>query len=574
MQLGRRAQILLIIAVGLVVYYPVIFAEFCTVDDVVMVEAYQAVHSWSLKGLFIPGSGAGLYYRPLIAASFLVDRFLLQLDPVWLHLHNVALHLLNALLVYWLSLSLLRFKQAKMEWLPLTTALVFCLHPIVTESVDWISGRTDLLAAAFVLSSAVVLLRFRTSRRNGWLVLSLGLFLLGTLSKEVSLAFLPGWLLILTAKEGDAESETSVRFRQYRVFLLAGIATMLLFFLLRSLAFTANVGRIGMTLISIRNSPGHAVGVILGAFGFYMKKVVIPLPLSFAIVEVDPLYQLLALPLIVFCAYLLSRRSLPSALYLAGVFLIAPSFLIAFNQIAWTPFAERYVYLPTAFMTVSLLFYLGERLAARPQLVRLLVIVLLPVMAATTMARNITWHSNYALFKDTAEKSPDFPEMHLLYASKLIEHREFDSALVQAKQASANSNFGFDERAELYVADILLLQGKTDEAIGVTERVLKKQKERSIAALQHLVSLWQHKVQQAAVGTGESFCNGKLLESYRRLYAQTKDSSLLYRMGGVSLALRHTADARGYFQRTLDSSTADGTLKRLAGKALARLGER
>lgn len=569
MQLGRRAQILLIVAVGLAVFYPVIFAEFCYVDDVGMIQDLRSIDSWSLKRIFIPGNATGMYYRPLIHGSFLVDRFLLDLDPVWLHLHNVTLHLLNALLVYCLALSLLSFRKARMEWLPITAALGFCLHPIVTESVGWVSGRTDLLASAFVLSSALMLLRFRMSGRKGWLVLSVFHFLLATLSKEVSLAFFPGMLLILTARGGEGERETGRG--QAWPFFLAGLAALLLFFLFRSLAFSSNESRIGLTLISIGNDLQHAAMVVLGAFGFYMKKVVLPLPLNFAIVEVDPLYQLLALPLVAFCAYLLSRETLVCALFLSGVFLIAPSFVIAFGQIAWTPYAERYLYLPTAFMILAILFYLGEKLSARPRLGRLLVIVLLPLMAATTLARNLTWRTNYGILKDTVEKSPYFPNSRLLYASVLADRGELDAALDHARRSIGAGMLGYDERAELCVAGILQTQGKTDEAIELTELVLKKRQGRSPAALLQLVSLWKDKVTGADASEAAA-CNAKLLESYRLLYAQTKDPLLLYRMGGVSAALGRQEAARSYFRRSIDESPAGSDLKWLAGREIARSG--
>lgn len=574
MQLGRRAQILLIIAVGLAVFYPVLFAEFCRVDDVGMIAGLQSVDSWSLKGIFTPGHATGMYYRPMIHASFLVDRFLLHLDPVWLHLHNVTLHLINALLVYCLALSLLSFRKARMQWLPLTAALSFCLHPIVTESVDWVSGRTDLLASAFVLSSAVMLFRFRlsSSKGTGYLIISILLFLLAILSKEVSLAFFPGMLLILTARGGDGERETGPG--QLRPFILAGLAALLLFFLFRSLAFTSNESRIGMTLSSIGNDLQHAVMVVLGAFGFYMKKIVLPLPLNFAIVEVDPLYQLLALPLIGFCAYLLSRRTMAAALYLSGVFLVAPSFVIAFGQIAWTPYAERYLYLPAAFMIVAMLFWLGERLAARhPQLAGWLALALLPLMATATLTRNFAWRSNYSIIKDTVEKSPYCPETRLLYASLLAERGELDAALVLARNSISASKIGYDERPELSVAGILQKQGKLDEAIAVTEAVLKKQQGRSVAALEQMVSLWQDKV-RLNPDPGAAACNVPLLENYRQLYALSNDTLLLYRMGAVSLSLGQTGAARGYFQDTIDARAAGKDLKQLAGREIARLGDR
>lgn len=571
MQLSRRGQILLIIAVGLAVFYPALFGEFCNVDDVSMISAYSSADSWSLKRLFFPGNGGGLYYRPLIRVSFLVDRILLQHDPVWLHLHNVALHLLNAVLVYYLALSLLSFRKSRMAWFPLISALIFCLHPITTESVDWVSGRTDLLASTFVLSSAIMLVRFRMLRRTGYLIGSLCLFLLAMLSKEVSLAFFPGMLLILSAKDGDQAREPGQG--PARALFLSGSATLLVFFLFRSFAYTSNASRIGMTLSSISNDPGHAVMVVLGAFGFYMKKVLLPLPLNFAIVEVDPLYQLLALPLLAFCAYLLTRRTMVSALYLSGVFLIAPSFLIAFHQIAWTPYAERYIYLPTAFMVIAMCFCLGERLpAARPQLLRWLAFILLPLMAFASVGRNLTWRSNYALMKDTVEKSPYFSETRLLYASQLAKRGELAAALVQAKRSISAYRPRYDERPELSVAEILQLQGKTDEAIAAVEVVLKKEA-RSRAALQQLVSLWQDKVRLSANAGEAAAFNGKLLESYRLLHAETRDPSVLYRMGGVFLALGDTAAARRSFQSVSDATPAGSLLKRFSGNEIARLGD-
>lgn len=569
MQLGRRAQILLIIAVGLAVYYPALLAQLCVIDDFDMVASLGSAE-WSFKSLFMPGSSNGFYYRPLIGLSFLADRYLFEFNPVLLHLHNVLLHILNAILVYCLSHSLVRFRKASRPWFPLAAALVFCLHPVATESVAWISGRTDLLASVFVLASAIMLLQYRMLQQKRYIILSLCLFLLATLTKEVSLAFFPGMVLMLAAKEGESEPETGKRMA--RAFCLAGLATMLLFFLLRSLAFTSSVNRIGMTLVSIKNDPLHAVMVVLGAFGFYMKKIVLPLPLSFAIVEVDPLYQLLALPLIAFCLYLLTRRTMTSALYLCGVFLIAPSFVIAFNQIAWTPYAERYVYLPTTFLVISMLFYLGERLpAAHPQLGRWMVIVLLPVMATATFARNLTWQDNFSLVKDTVGKSPYFLEVRLIYANLLLERGDLGEALLQAKSAISASIVVYDERPELYVAQILASQGQTGEALQVLDQLLKKKKD-SPAALQQMVTIWKDKV-RLSPGPVEAAANSKkLLESYRLLHLQSKDPAHLYNMGLVSASLKQTGSARRFFQRAIASPKLDLNLKEQARKEIVRLG--
>lgn len=77
-------------------------------------------------------------------------------DPLGYHIVNLALHCMNGLLVY----SVVRL----LAWsdLPaLFAAGLFLLHPLQTEAVIYASGRTELLAAFFVLLSMLYYLRER-----------------------------------------------------------------------------------------------------------------------------------------------------------------------------------------------------------------------------------------------------------------------------------------------------------------------------------------------------------------------------------------------------------------------------
>ena len=60
----------------------------------------------------------------------------------------------------------------------------FLVLPSHAKAVTWISGRTDVIAASFMLSSLAAYLHFRLHARVGALGLSLGLFVLGLASKE------------------------------------------------------------------------------------------------------------------------------------------------------------------------------------------------------------------------------------------------------------------------------------------------------------------------------------------------------------------------------------------------------
>ncbi len=156
--LKRRNQIIFITLAVFEIFLPSILAGLCFVDDVQMFKGLLQMHDWNLKNVFTPG---GLYYRPLLSLSFIMDKEFWLLNERVMHLENVFLHLFNVTLVYYLTLTLLADHEKEESVLPLTAALCFGLHPINTEAVNWISGRADLMACTFVLLSTLYLVKFK-----------------------------------------------------------------------------------------------------------------------------------------------------------------------------------------------------------------------------------------------------------------------------------------------------------------------------------------------------------------------------------------------------------------------------
>ena len=95
-----------------------------------------------LTGPPLPGPTGTPYYRPVQALTYLLDYHLWGLTPAGFHLTSVLLHAGTAMLLYRLGGSLLRDARAA-----LVAALLFAVHPIHTEAVTYIAGRSDPLAA-------------------------------------------------------------------------------------------------------------------------------------------------------------------------------------------------------------------------------------------------------------------------------------------------------------------------------------------------------------------------------------------------------------------------------------------
>ena len=129
----------------------------------------------------------GEYRRPLVLLSYTLQGRLGLGSPAALHTANAALHGANAAAVT-LLLAAFGFGHA----LALAAALLFAAHPVVSGSVAYISGRTDLLATFFTL---VALLGAVGPRRAGGLAATtaprtavvVGAVIAAALSKESGL---------------------------------------------------------------------------------------------------------------------------------------------------------------------------------------------------------------------------------------------------------------------------------------------------------------------------------------------------------------------------------------------------
>ena len=83
-------------------------------------------------------------WHPLVWLSFMFDDQLHGLNAGGYHLTNVILHIMSALLLFWLF-----NRMTGTIWRSAFVAALFALHPLHVESVAWIAERKDVLSAFF-----------------------------------------------------------------------------------------------------------------------------------------------------------------------------------------------------------------------------------------------------------------------------------------------------------------------------------------------------------------------------------------------------------------------------------------
>jgi tetratricopeptide (TPR) repeat protein len=184
---NRMFQVLLIVAAGFWIYWPVLHGDWL-MDDVNYITQNPLLRDTAglWKIWFEPGSF--IEYYPLKASVEWIEWNLFGDDTLGYHLTNVVLHVVNALLVW----RLLAKFGLQLAWLG---GLIFAIHPAMIESVAWISELKNTLSLLpFLLAmGAWIDYEERKRQRDYWL--ALGLFLVAMLCK-ISMAPFPVVILL------------------------------------------------------------------------------------------------------------------------------------------------------------------------------------------------------------------------------------------------------------------------------------------------------------------------------------------------------------------------------------------
>lgn len=171
-------------------YYESLPYPFLNLDDPYYITNNSFIRDLTWEGIYKIFSRPIVdNYFPLQILSYALDFQIWHIQPFGYRLHNVALHILNAALVF-----LLLKKIFSNVWVSFFGALFFGLHPVNVESVTWVAERKNVLSFALTLSSFLVYLYYleesRATRMKGLYLITLFLFLLAILAK-VSAVVLP-----------------------------------------------------------------------------------------------------------------------------------------------------------------------------------------------------------------------------------------------------------------------------------------------------------------------------------------------------------------------------------------------
>jgi len=126
----------------------------------------------------------GSFFRPILTITFILSAQVSRLELWGYHLTDIVLHLIASMLVFG-ALKTLGIRHGP----AFVCSLLFCLHPSLTQSVAWISGRNDPLLAVFILPCFIFFVKFIEAPSIKWYLLHMLFFALSMLTKETAIVF-------------------------------------------------------------------------------------------------------------------------------------------------------------------------------------------------------------------------------------------------------------------------------------------------------------------------------------------------------------------------------------------------
>lgn len=222
---------MLIVLTGLITYSNNYNGEFIF-DDFVAIVDNPEVHSLSsITPLLHPSPNTPISGRPVAAITFALNYALGGLDVRGYHLINNLIHILAALTLCGLvrvTLLLPRFSKVygrHAAWYGLAVALVWLVHPMNSETVNYIISRTESLVSLFYLCTLFLAAKaFRAERPGKWFAAATLACGMGMASKEVMVS---APFLVLLYDRLFISSSFSIALQKHRWFYAGLAATWL-----------------------------------------------------------------------------------------------------------------------------------------------------------------------------------------------------------------------------------------------------------------------------------------------------------------------------------------------------------
>ena len=415
-----------LVIVTIAVFWQVNQHDFINCDDSVYVTENLHVQSGiTLDGLrWAFSTTYAEFWHPLTWLSLMFDFQLYGLNAGGYHLTNLILHILSALLLFWLF-----NRMTGMIWRSAFVAALFALHPLHVESVAWIAERKDVLSAFFFMLTLCLYVYYTEKPDIKKYLLVLFSFTCGLMSKSIVVT-LPVILILLDywpLNRFESKKENIVLWQlkeKTPFFVLSAVFTIITLYA----QYRPNV---------IHFPLGSRIANALVSFVVYLEKTFWPHDLAVFYPFVDPLpaWQVLgaaSLIILISVAVILMVKRSPYLFvgWLWYAIILLP--VIGVIQINSQAMADRYTYLPL--IGIGIMLAWGIPLLFQHTDIRKIIlfpagIAVIVILAVLSWHQCGYWENDVKLFNHILHSTKDNFLAHNNLGAALFKEGKFEAAI-------------------------------------------------------------------------------------------------------------------------------------------------
>lgn len=393
-------------------------------------------------------------YRPVVTFSYFLDYAFFNLTPWGFHLTNILLHAANGALFYFFLLFLIG-KPLKVG-LSISTSLLFISHPVLSESVNVISFREELLVFFFYIATLHLYFSIKSTSLQPSAIkaryfLSCLTYFLALFSKEMAITLpiiIYCYELIYTDKKSGYWFLNPIN--RYSV----GYIVVTLVYIFFRFFYYHNPNGDESTFGGIH----ERLLTIPWLLQSYLKLFLFPISLSadYSIMPVVSFFsQSFIIPVIVLMSFFLFSLKKYNKNIIFGLLFFLVTLIPVYNIVSiHNPLAERYLYLPCAGLAIVVGSLIPYVIDTRRSFSILPLAIILIIFSISIVKRNTIWESEHSLWTDTVKKMPHSSRAHTNLGVAYQKEGDAEAAIYQQQVAlklnpdypSAHNNIGLAYR--------------------------------------------------------------------------------------------------------------------------------
>jgi len=359
------------------------------------------------KGVFL--------YRPLVISSFAVDYTIWKNNPFGFHLTNVIINGLNSVLLFFVLMKFFNFSKSLYTIYCILYTLLFTFHPIHTEAVNMIVGRTELLSTFFYLMTLLFYI-------NNKYFCSLVTFFLSLLSKEIAIT-LPMVLFVY---------EFLFKNKYEKKYYIGFLSVIVIYLVIRAMVLGGFVSIYQTGILSEQNFL-QRVFIVFQVLGYYLKLNFLPypltpdysdLPLGNSLFKMDVFLSIILIIILFFIAYRFKDKQKIISFSIIWFFItILPvSNIVSIGALI----GERFLYLPS----ISLSILMVGIYPKFKNLFLVFCILILIIFGIITFNRNYEWKDSFSLWSSVLKYQPDNVRANYNLGEFYENLKDYDKALM------------------------------------------------------------------------------------------------------------------------------------------------